>query len=262
MTKPSTTGITNKSTGQQLTATEFNTVNTALNAVIDDYASISEGVDADTLEGSTKAEVQTHAPASHGNEAHSNTFITSSALSGYEQQSNKGAASGYAPLGSDSKVPEANLPEITSATYGETKLWNKTKNDIPTGWHECDGTNGTEDLSLSNPSSDTVYIMYIGGEYTSMTARTINVTNNLGESSSYGLNDPFGNRITNIEDGSPFRLTIYGITSGTVYPIVTCTRISDDYTITQVYTISLTDGSNTSLVLVQYVDCVWTIVDD
>jgi len=51
-------------------------VYTKIDAIIDDYASISEGVDADTLEGSTKAEVQNHAPASHGNEAHSETYIT------------------------------------------------------------------------------------------------------------------------------------------------------------------------------------------
>jgi hypothetical protein len=58
------------------------------------------GIDAATLGGSSKAEVQDHAPKSHGNEAHSVTF---------EDQANKGVASGYAGLDANAKVPLANV---------------------------------------------------------------------------------------------------------------------------------------------------------
>jgi len=37
---------------------------------------VDTALNAEKLEGSTKAQVQTHAPASHGNEVHSSTFIT------------------------------------------------------------------------------------------------------------------------------------------------------------------------------------------
>jgi hypothetical protein len=38
------------------------------------------GIDATTLEGSTKTQVQTHTPATHGNEVHTSTFITQGAI--------------------------------------------------------------------------------------------------------------------------------------------------------------------------------------
>ena len=41
------------------------------------------GIDAATLEASTKAQIQTHEPASHGNEAHYSTFITQGAVNAH-----------------------------------------------------------------------------------------------------------------------------------------------------------------------------------
>lgn len=298
MAKPSKLNFETKESenpATPFTAAEANTLFSTVDAVIDDYSSLTEGVDADTLEGSTKAQVQTHAPASHasshqngqadeisvaglsgvladaqtpashGNEAHSSTFITSAALSGYEQQANKGEASGYAPLDEDSKVPNANLP----FGYGETKLWDTDLNDIPSGWHVCDGTNGTRDMSAIEPqaSTNTKYIMYIGGDYTSMTARTINVTNSSESYLSYELTDPFGNTITTIEDGSPFNFKVTNIDSGhALYLEIICTRDSDDYEIFHLnrvtldeFGIELPDGYYINFILSQYLDCTWTI---
>ena len=58
-------------------------------------------------------------PASHNNSAHSETYITQSAITthegaadphaGYQKESEKGSASGYAPLDTNSKVPTVNL---------------------------------------------------------------------------------------------------------------------------------------------------------
>lgn len=424
MAKPSTTGIVEKTVGSSLTHTEFNTLNTAVNAVIADYASVSEGVDADTLEGSTKAEVQTHAPASHGNEAHSSTFITAadlpastgesglsiiisnyaiynepvrlymadaaqfkletsvkvkrvmlklsktgtitgtlnvdifkkgiggfrspfaipdvtgeifssndvdvsvltdtvqdivfeftfpvelsagvywvalngfivsgesgsyvnygssfqgdagvsfgtwamwfeSAFSGGYQSDyvymcaallgeDKGASEDYAPLDENSKVPTANLPIL----YGETKLWNKTKNDIPLGWHECDGTNGTEDLSLSNPSTDTVYIMYIGGEYTSMTTRPLSVTNNDETNFKYALLDSSCNVLTSVEDGSPFNFFITNLDAANPHFLeVIGLRHTDNYQIAK-FAVLLAASESLELTLTQHVDIDYTI---
>lgn len=237
MTRPSETGVSPKSTGEQLTAAEFTTVNDTLNAVVTDYASISEGVDADTLDGSAKSEF-----ATAGDIAEVWGFI--------------GEANGLAPLDENSKVPAVNLP----ISYGETKLWNITKNDIPLGWHVCDGTNGTEDLSLSNPSSDTVYIMYIGGDYTAMTARTININNDASATTSYTLTDPiFGTTLTSIEDGAPFELSITDTqASGNQALTIACTRDSDDYVI-MIFGQALDESATISLILTQYIDCTWNI---
>ena len=98
------------------------------------------GIDAATLGGSTKAQVQTHAAASHGNEAHSSAFVTANAIAvdsnlsaaaqdaiskrhapnadtdldatfedTLEKVAKKGAVSGYAPLDANQKVPTVNL---------------------------------------------------------------------------------------------------------------------------------------------------------
>ncbi len=88
------------------------------------------GIDAATLGGSSKAEVQDHAPKSHGNEAHSVTF---------EDQANKGVASGYAGLDANAKVPLANVaipvqtidgPEWTDPTGASPIVF---QNNVATG---------------------------------------------------------------------------------------------------------------------------------
>lgn len=173
--------------------------------------------------------------------------------------------SGHAILDEDGKVPNSNLP----FGYGETKLWNTALNDVPAGWHVCDGTNGTPDFSLVEPqaSTDTAYIMYIGGEYTAMTARTIHVTNNLGANTDATLEDMATNTITAIEDGSPFTLVLKNTSGSTVYPTITCLRSSDDYQIMKIgtykgYLTLPSGGDDIYLQLVQYVDCTWVINDN
>lgn len=133
MAKPSKMEIATKSTGSTYTATEANLVHTTVDAVIDDYASISEGVDADTLEGSTKAEVQSHAPASHGNEAHTSAFITA-----------EDVPSGSGAAGRDGVGFKPNMGT----------LWNKANGDIPDGYIEDSELAGT----------DWTIIKYVGGE--------------------------------------------------------------------------------------------------
>jgi hypothetical protein len=264
MTKPAKLNIATKvdnasdATGK-FTAAEANAVFGKIDAIIDNYKETGT------------------APESHGNEVHSSTFITSAALSGYEQQTNKGANSGYCGLDSTGLVAASNLGTGTDVatkflrgdqtfvsaapapSYGETKLWNITKNDVPNGWHVCDGTNGTEDLSASNPSVNSVYIMYIGGE--TVTARTINtITTGMAENTTLMLKEPVLNEtITSIEDGAVFKLVITNDSGGAVALEVWCARNSDGYTLFYVDGISISDSNTANVHVTQYVDCTWSI---
>lgn len=52
-------------------------------------------------------------------------FATMASASDFELKSNKGSPNGYAPLGSDSKVPAANLPEAPDLSgYQQTSQKN------------------------------------------------------------------------------------------------------------------------------------------
>ena len=106
--------------------------------------------------------------------------------------------------------------------------------------------------------------MYIGGEYTSMTARTINVTNYDEAKATVTLTDAFQNTITSIEDGTPFILTVTNIDTG--YAIVIqlkCMRTSDDYELfrfgnfTAEIGVSVPNTYSFPILLTQYVDCTW-----
>jgi hypothetical protein len=65
-------------------------------------------------------------PTAHGNEVHTSTFITQAAITtheaaadphtGYQRESEKAAASGYASLDGSTKVPIAQIPTGTSST--------------------------------------------------------------------------------------------------------------------------------------------------
>ena len=69
---------------------------------------------------------------------------------------NKGTAGGVAELDSTGKVPEGQLPTLSGILAGTIVAFSGTfsgKNPIPkggtiadTGWHICDGTDGTPDL--------------------------------------------------------------------------------------------------------------------
>jgi hypothetical protein len=116
------------------TGAKATNVYTKIDAIIDDYASISEGVDADTLEGSSKAEVQTHAPASHGNEAHSEEYITA----------------GDVPAGGSGAAGKDGVGFVA----GMLTLWDKSLGDVPEDFVEVSELAGT----------NFTIIKYVGGE--------------------------------------------------------------------------------------------------
>ena len=66
------------------------------------------------------------------------------------------------PLGSD-----INMTVDRSLVQGEIKQYVGKLTDLPTGWHICDGTKGTPDMTQdfkTYGTTDVVYIMYIGEE--------------------------------------------------------------------------------------------------
>ena len=209
MAKPAKLEFATKSSGDSYTAAEANLVHAAIDAVIDDYASISEGVDADTLEGSTKAEVQTHAPASHGNEVHDVTF---------EDQANKGAASGYAGLDASVLVPTAQLGTGTAAaskflrgdqTWAAGVSGVKGKdgkgfvNNIATLWDKADGDvpEGFEEVSELTGTNFTI-IKYVGGE--EMTNITHNIQYEAGATVTITVSNQTGGDQVNVTNGSGY----------------------------------------------------------
>ena len=127
------------------TGAKATNVYTKIDAIIDDYASISEGVDADTLEGSTKAEVQTHAPAEHGNEAHSEEYITA----------------GDVPSGSGARGRDG-----VGFVSGMLTLWDKTLADVPDGFEEASELTGT----------NFTIIKFVGGENLTNLTHSVKIT--------------------------------------------------------------------------------------
>ena len=157
------------------------------------------GLDAATLDGSTKAQVQDHAPKSHGNEVHSSTFVTVSAIAvdsnlsanaqdavskrhaqntdtdleatfeaTLEKVANKGAVSGYAPLDANQKVPSVNLggagADGTKVLYGD-QTWK-----IPAGGGESENiARATQDVTNATTTfadiTGLTFEMVANGEY-------------------------------------------------------------------------------------------------
>lgn len=68
--------------------------------------------------------------------AKADAAATSSALAGKEATANRGVANGYAPLGSDSKVPTANLPAVVSDALKE----DKANKGVASGYAPLDAT--------------------------------------------------------------------------------------------------------------------------
>lgn len=56
------------------------------------------------------------------------------------------AANKIAVYDANGKIPTAALPKIESFVKGMIIDWFGASNKVPTGWHICDGTNGTPDL--------------------------------------------------------------------------------------------------------------------
>jgi len=114
----------------------------------------ADEVNIDGLQGKT-ADLQD--PTTHGNDAHAATYIVAAdaeatvsrhdldpaahaANVGLERTSHRGTAGGYAPLGSDAKVPLANLPPISSGPHATT--------------HENGGTDEISVAGLSGKLAD------------------------------------------------------------------------------------------------------------
>ena len=67
-------------------------------------------------------------------------------LDSKESTAQKGAADGYAPLGTDGKVPAVHLALPDSFTPGMILMWSGTLATIPAGWALCDGQDGRPNL--------------------------------------------------------------------------------------------------------------------
>ena len=68
------------------------------------------------------------------------------------------AANKIAVYDANGKIPAAALPKIESFVKGMIIDWYGASNKVPTGWHICDGTNGTPDLRNK-------FVIGAGGSY-------------------------------------------------------------------------------------------------
>jgi parallel beta-helix repeat protein len=95
------------------------------------------GIDAATLQGSTKAEVQDHEPKVHGDAAHSVS---------YEKTANKGVANGYCGLNASAFVPLSNIPTPLTGKDADT-VDGKHASDLANALHTHPASDITTDLA-------------------------------------------------------------------------------------------------------------------
>jgi hypothetical protein len=232
-------------------------------------------IDADTLDGHDSA----YFAVSGSVDAQTLDTLDSA---DFEQVTNKNVAEGYCPLDSSGLVPTANLPSIDAATLqgesvaeiqagvevggGESAVYGEITQlllgiDTPQGWHICDGTNGTP--TIDTTSQGTITIMYVGGEFESMTARDITIVDETSAVITTECKDLSGNIITKIEDGTPFKMFLTNTdTEDPKAVLVELFRDSDDVEIMNLYDITVSASGTAEFTLVQYIDCTWHIYLD
>lgn len=78
-----------------------------------------------------------------------------------EVTDNKGQPNGYADLDNDGLVPVAQIPPLTMLTIPSDIIVRCDSAHVPSGWHICDGTGGTPDLSAQTITSGLISYVYI-----------------------------------------------------------------------------------------------------